>query len=203
MKPRALCCGRGRCRPAAFGRLCVETDYSHSISADVVQPPSGGCVLKLALKVTQMGWNNQPPSGGCVLKPRANRSTARRRGQPPSGGCVLKPPTKPVPPRISPQPPSGGCVLKRRFAGAALPAPPPAAFGRLCVETVSAVYGYIKDTQPPSGGCVLKPRSASSPHSISPAAFGRLCVETPAKNCTPMLRSPAAFGRLCVETDGV
>ena len=33
--------------PAAFGRLCVETDIGRVISTEDGQPPSGGCVLKL------------------------------------------------------------------------------------------------------------------------------------------------------------
>ena len=32
--------------PAAFGRLCVETCLALAICASLVQPPSGGCVLK-------------------------------------------------------------------------------------------------------------------------------------------------------------
>ena len=57
----------------------------------------------------------------------------------------------------APQPPSGGCVLKlfnvtgRHLAGK------PAAFGRLCVETVGLAQ-------------------VNKQH--FPAAFGRLCVET-------------------------
>ena len=41
--------------PAAFGRLCVETDWEEDDEAKMTQPPSGGCVLKLlaviALKI--------------------------------------------------------------------------------------------------------------------------------------------------------
>ena len=33
---------------------------------------------------------------------------------------------------------------------------PPAAFGRLCVETLGGIYDDADLTQPPSGGCVLK-----------------------------------------------
>ena len=36
---------------AAFRRLCVETMTSHLIGGDdVIQPPSGGCVLKRVFK---------------------------------------------------------------------------------------------------------------------------------------------------------
>ena len=55
------------------------------------------------------------------------------------------------------QPPSGGCVLKPRECLFRNPSIMPAAFGRLCVETiVSAVAGLNSPFQPPSGGCVLK-----------------------------------------------
>ena len=56
--------------PAAFGRLCVETDNSRISLGLAFQPPSGGCVLKPSVI---HGWGNgydQPPSGGCVLKQR-------------------------------------------------------------------------------------------------------------------------------------
>ena len=56
----------------------------------------------------------------------------------------------------------------------------PAAFGRLCVET-------LLNELPQEGGL--------------PAAFGRLCVETGcALKFNAMMMFPAAFGRLCVET---
>ena len=78
----------------------------------------------------------------------------------------------------------------------------PAAFGRLCVETlsrftdsyagVSAAFGRLcvetslkqkvirmANRQPPSGGCVLKLYGqAYIGGQNGPAAFGRLCVET-------------------------
>ena len=75
-----------------------------------------------------------------------------------------------------------------------------AAFGRLCVETMSkyslarvydqppsggcvlkqnmiATIGY-EYAQPPSGGCVLKQQSSQGLTLPVAAAFGRLCVET-------------------------
>ena len=55
------------------------------------------------------------------------------------------------------QPPSGGCVLKQVKKEQQRRKEQPAAFGRLCVETVLSAYR--------KGG-------------KSPAAFGRLCVET-------------------------
>ena len=56
------------------------------------------------------------------------------------------------------QPPLGGCVLKPKPTAANRPERYPAAFRRLCVETVTSrdfKTGAI--TQPPLGGCVLKP----------------------------------------------
>ena len=103
----------------------------------------------------------------------------------------------------------------------------PAAFGRLCVETIQMPVWNAPMTQPPSGGCVLKPRQRhqkvfwglSQPPSGGcvlkpyctvvlrfndfPAAFGRLCVETTQAVCLPTFKAPAAFGRLCVETFGL
>ena len=77
------------------------------------------------------------------------------------------------------QPPSGGCVLKRIIKKRHLAVDPPAAFGRLCVETITSFWRMCDQ---------------------APAAFGRLCVETscPARWFVP--KRPAAFGRLCVET---
>ena len=78
------------------------------------------------------------------------------------------------------QPPSGGCVLKPEQSDNAITSEDPAAFGRLCVETVL----------PLARGFVL-----------APAAFGRLCVETYLAQSDPEYKAPAAFGRLCVETN--
>ena len=55
----------------------------------------------------------------------------------------------------------------------------PAAFGRLCVETLRLIELLFKER---------------------PAAFGRLCVETFFCPSISSKISPAAFGRLCVET---
>ena len=57
------------------------------------------------------------------------------------------------------QPPSGGCVLKLKGhdlldVGLGYT---PAAFRRLCVETMLIAFSSIPHYQPPSGGCVLKP----------------------------------------------
>ena len=55
------------------------------------------------------------------------------------------------------QPPSGGCVLKHFLNHPHYHQHYPAAFRRLCVETITRFFGRIhKQDQPPSGGCVLK-----------------------------------------------
>ena len=77
------------------------------------------------------------------------------------------------------QPPSGGCVLKQHRKANAVLIIQPAAFGRLCVETISG-----------------KPAESRE----DPAAFGRLCVETTTAAAATADTTPAAFGRLCVET---
>ena len=55
----------------------------------------------------------------------------------------------------------------------------PAAFRRLCVETLTIRCGWPTD---------------------GPAAFRRLCVETLCFTKMKKVKSPAAFRRLCVET---
>ena len=102
-----------RDKPAAFGRLCVETANLRRASRTSCQPPSGGCVLKHLHRLSVALIFNQPPSGGCVLKLAPFSLVGRLKFQPPSGGCVLKHFYK-----------TGGRVRL-----------PPAAFGRLCVET--------------------------------------------------------------------
>ena len=58
--------------------------------------------------------------------------------QPPSGGCVLKHRNRLLfIPRIH-QPPSGGCVLKQGNGHLDCCLQIPAAFRRLCVETIGA-----------------------------------------------------------------
>ena len=99
------------------------------------------------------------------------------------------------------QPPSGGCVLKHKLFCISFTFSAPAAFGRLCVETLSISSFTNNLPQPPSGGCVLKPSGFLSGFpSGFPAAFGRLCVETGGQGGTSGSGGPAAFGRLCVET---
>ena len=80
----------------------------------MTQPPSGGCVLKRENPCRAQGAFHQPPSGGCVLKRLVGYGQAR---------CPF-------------QPPSGGCVLKRHKNDLCRQEQGPAAFRRLCVETL-------------------------------------------------------------------
>ena len=58
-----------------------------------------------------------------------------------------------------------------------------AAFGRLCVETITPQEVTTTSLmQPPSGGCVLKRlHKCGGVILFAAAAFGRLCVETSLK----------------------
>ena len=77
----------------------------------------------------------------------------------------------------------------------------PAAFRRLCVETKYRQYHGEYRAQPPSGGCVLKHFKHLLPRlNAGPAAFRRLCVETRSTFLDFVPVVPAAFRRLCVET---
>ena len=123
--------------PAAFRRLCVETNVLPAlIHPRLTQPPSGGCVLKpmshehfvstirpaafrrlcveTLLSSHPRGRDStQPPSGGCVLKQGIGFEKQYSFHQPPSGGCVLKRFLGRLYAKLPNQPPSGGCVLKR------------------------------------------------------------------------------------------
>ena len=150
--------GFHKSRPAAFGRLCVETNSLIRASQNSTQPPSGGCVLKQRNRANRASGNQpaafgrlcvetwvvkqtkitpplQPPSGGCVLKPARSQSRICCKSQPPSGGCVLKLKMETRTYCEYLQPPSGGCVLKRYAMLEVALTMRPAAFGRLCVET--------------------------------------------------------------------
>ena len=209
--------------PAAFRRLCVETNQpAHTGVSNGGQPPSGGCVLKPKYEwdylfgkwpaafrrlcvetkdlAVSVGLVEQPPSGGCVLKLEHILNCRQSYGQPPSGGCVLKHfhPVHRL--RGFGQPPSGGCVLKH-------------------FHPVHRLRGF---GQPPSGGCVLKLNLRTPLMPAFTAAFRRLCVETVMYSSgSPLLLQPpsggcvlkqqphprcylpkrsAAFRRLCVET---
>ena len=47
-------------------------------------------MLKLLSVIIQWFFMDQPPSGGCVLKLAEKNSRRFVEAQPPSGGCVLK-----------------------------------------------------------------------------------------------------------------
>ena len=136
MKPKLLNDSGAMSGPAAFRRLCVETPAQPPCrTTKRGQPPSGGCVLKLAMRHRQFGIGGQPPSGGCVLKRSIPRAVCRDSHQPPSGGCVLKLDDQTQHVVVIGQPPSGGCVLKHFLLQNDKLPQPPAAFRRLCVET--------------------------------------------------------------------
>ena len=86
--------------------------------------------------------------------------------------------------------------------GARLLREAPAAFRRLCVETLFCLVFLLWFLcQPPSGGCVLKlSLPECSVVDQMPAAFRRLCVETTSSSSSGSGAGPAAFRRLCVET---
>ena len=149
-----------------------------------MQPPSGGCVLKLHrlecwaycprshLRVA-VCWN--PILSDNIGKiPRSHLRVAvcwnindwwwarKKTTQPPPGGCVLKPERKwQVYLELS-QPPPGGCVLKQNVLFE---------FHYLsqcshlrvavCWNSLWLVKLAIGLLQPPSGGCVLKPNISS------------------------------------------
>ena len=125
---------------------------------------------------------------------------------------------------LSVQPPSGGCVLKPECSVVEQFSSGPAAFRRLCVETIGShrmtsamssqppsggcvlklievAYLDVALNQPPSGGCVLKQPARQADQTLGdPAAFRRLCVETTLNIQIQTTTPPAAFRRLCVET---
>ena len=99
----------------------------------------------------------------------------------------------------------------------------PAAFGRLCVETLKKTTSPHRQAQPPSGGCVLKREAANNmpqffaqPPSggcvLKPdtsTAMTTAAIQPPSGGCVlkqyceaydAVVPEPAAFGRLCVET---
>ena len=107
-------CAETGTQPAAFGRLCVETASKPPNHVSHNQPPSGGCVLKRFFCIKNNQYNNPAAFGRLCVE---TLSTIKRN----AGDCT--------------QPPSGGCVLKPAVFGVRPAARGPAAFGRLCVET--------------------------------------------------------------------
>ena len=100
--------------PAAFGRLCVETKRTHGLLLSPCPAAFGRLCVETVRFCLALSGLHQPPSGGCVLKLFFGR--------------VLQ--------ICSIQPPSGGCVLKQSQNGMGERHRKPAAFGRLCVETM-------------------------------------------------------------------
>ena len=121
----------------------------------------------------------QPPSGGCVLKLLVIVESMIRQSQPPSGGCVLKPPPPPPPPADElPAAFRRLCVETKKKSVVGF-APEPAAFRRLCVET--NLVQNIPDVSPPAAFrrlCVETIELDLMDAYGMPAAFRRLCVET-------------------------
>ena len=102
----------------------------------LLQPPSGGCVLKQSYRQVSLYQTDQPPSGGCVLKlvklflhfavffyPAAFRRLCVETGRPPPDLCLGEPAAFR---RLCVE----TTMLSRRQQERA-----PAAFRRLCVET--------------------------------------------------------------------
>ena len=77
--------------PAAFGRLRVETSIIvKSVPLPMVQPPSGGCVLKQSVWVVFEGSVVPAAFGRLRVETRSVSDGWCVPFQPPSGGCVLK-----------------------------------------------------------------------------------------------------------------
>ena len=168
-----------RIQPAAFRRLCVETAQRRSCGTGGTQPPSGGCVLKHTnpIHLEQV----EGPAAFRRLCVETSVEIHEASGKAPAAFRRL-------------------CVetgSDKSFCGTF----GPAAFRRLCVETRTVDKGRQTYSQPPSGGCVLKPRGGQFLRGGQhPAAFRRLCVETADGWQGVYGARPAAFGRLCVET---
>ena len=113
MKPGTVWDGSFKKAPAAFRRLCVETDVCGQ--SDVGTVPAAFrrlCVETLLTGFLVQYQSTQPPSGGCVLKPEA--CGQGRVWQAPAAFrrlCVETTAADTPSSRVC-QPPSGGCVLK-------------------------------------------------------------------------------------------
>ena len=129
-----------------------------------MQPPSGGCVLKLCRCGIPIMTVMQPPSGGCVLKLTYNNYKKASAVQPPSGGCVLKL-NYLVISSLDQEAAAFGrlCVETFLISKFIFQYKVAAAFGRLCVETCHHQIAVCLVVQPPSGGCVLKPHLYHKP----------------------------------------
>ena len=115
--------------PAAFRRLCVETDESAFALGTLANPAA---FRRLCVETVSAYLVVTPP-----LQPAAFRRLCVETG---TGTMGLH--------KSRSQPPSGGCVLKQEDGTALWPEKHPAAFRRLCVETDSQVDVY--DIKEPS-----------------------------------------------------
>ena len=136
------------------------------------------------------------------MKQATSQCSRRLTIQPPSGGCVLKPVTARWFDSWLSQPPSGGCVLKPQITVADVFEAQPAAFRRLCVETVRVRTSVYASKPAAFRRLCVETRSTVSTRTqaTAPAAFRRLCVETTSYLEYSTNGHPAAFRRLCVET---
>ena len=128
--------GKIKLGPAAFRRLCVETEFYVLNCVEKNQPPSGGCVLKQN-RLDFGEQSIQPAAFRRLCVETSSRLACTMRGGPAAFRrlCVE----------------TFGIVLHCLISC-------PAAFRRLCVETLSALFSVaVSAAQPPSGGCVLKP----------------------------------------------
>ena len=99
--------------PAAFRRLCVETDDCAVVPiVGKLQPPSGGCVLKPKEYKKIFGTTKPAAFRRLCVETHHGYQWTFIKSQPPSGGCVLKQPFLAIISAGELQPPSGGCVLK-------------------------------------------------------------------------------------------
>ena len=76
---------------AAFRRLCVETDETPLLSAQIEPAAFRRLCVETAILFKILLIPTQPPLGGCVLKRQTTAYRPHHRHQPPLGGCVLKP----------------------------------------------------------------------------------------------------------------
>ena len=146
-------------RPAAFGRLCVETSQNTSLPFRmVIQPPSGGCVLKHLDSLTNTVINS-PAAFGRLCVETIEHPQSYDASEPAAFGrlCVETYPALPFSIMVFKPAAFGRLCVETPNSQPCYRPRPPAAFGRLCVETSGDRYTLREPLQPPSGGCVLKP----------------------------------------------